>query len=385
MRHHACVLRRAAAFGLAWSIAIVLAVPALGGENENVIESFAVDGSGDLLLIPVTVAGAQHQFILDTGCTVSVFDDSLKGALRSTGEMVPLNGGMPLELFECQDAAVGKSMSKLGKFAACFDLHEIRKYSGHDVRGILGLNFLRRFVVQIDFDAGCVSLLKAADTIPGERIPMAIDRPGCLTVDLTLPSLGPTPFVVDTGNIGFRSGCLSKSTFESLSRAGQIDVLAGKSRDAEFAGISEGRVGMIRQQTLGRFKHRRQIFTEGRFDSLGIGYLSRFRVTLDYPNWQLILEPGKRFARTSPANIAGIDIDVVEQRLIVRDVDRDGLAWNSGIRPRDEIVAVDGVSAHEMPLLDVGASLYICSDGLLLKIAAADSKVHREVRLSRTK
>ena len=121
--------------------------------DDNVIESFEVGVNGDNLLLPVTIGGHVYQFLLDTGCSRTVFDTSLKNELIPTGNFGHRKGAVVqrLELFECRGATVGKTKLPLAERAVCLDLSEIKRFTRDDVRGVLGMDFLRTYIVQIDY------------------------------------------------------------------------------------------------------------------------------------------------------------------------------------------------------------------------------------------
>ena len=52
------------------------------------------------------------------------------------------------------------------------DRRYIRKAAGRDIYGILGMDFLRKHVVRIDFDAGKMTFLKEVGSQPGQPVPV---------------------------------------------------------------------------------------------------------------------------------------------------------------------------------------------------------------------
>ena len=342
-----------------------------GGE-ENVIESFAVRANGDDLLIPVTVAGHEYQFILDTGTSMSIFDTSLKSLLVPTGKKIPVNGKGAVRLYECRNATVGRSKIALGKWTVCSDLEQIRQSCGDNIRGLLGMDFLRQLIVEVDFDAGRVKFLKSGKDAPGRKLPMQfMGEYGRPTIAGRLVGQMEVPLAIDTGMYGLNNGGLSGPTMDSLARAGQIQML-GTEWSATLNGAIEGRVGLVTSISVSDFTHTRQLFHESPFgrDALGLGYLSRYKVTFDFPGGALFLATGKRFDRRFSYKNADVYIGLIDGNAVILDADPGRRMW--GIEAGDQILDINGMDARGMSLysarellseLDDGAKLLLRPEG----------------------
>ena len=68
---------------LALIVAAVSASPLRlwAADDDNIVESLEVISDGSMVTIPVRIADTEHPFILDTGATISVFDESLQGTM----------------------------------------------------------------------------------------------------------------------------------------------------------------------------------------------------------------------------------------------------------------------------------------------------------------
>jgi hypothetical protein len=330
-------------------------------EQENVIDSFKVDRNGDLLLIPVTIAEKQHFFILDTGCNTSVFGRELKASLTPTDKKRVVNDGAATEVFECPDAAVGRSRLEAGQLVVSTDLTDIQTLAGNPISGILGMDFLWGRVMQIDFDAGQLSFLNRSTHVIGERVALHRGTDGLPRVELSLPSVGIEQFIVDTGWVGFNSGFLRKAVFNRLVDDAQLELFDGMSKVTGFGGSRQVREGALNWLSLAGARHERQFFTESdskdNSNGIGLGYLARYKVTFDFENCVMILEKGKRFSRACPVDWAGIDIAVKDGIPVVLDVEKDGPAWKSGVRCGDRLVSVGGDDATKLRLDEIGAML----------------------------
>jgi hypothetical protein len=155
--------------------AAVVALLALGGcvvvsppatevapEPGEVRFEFAGPG-GAALVVPVRVNDAgPFPFVLDTGATVTCLDEALVKELElpdATGT-VAFGGGIRglgrMRLVPIQSISVGHASAR--DLRGCVvDLAPMRQ-AGLDVRGLLGLNFLRAYRLTIDFNTMIVRL-----------------------------------------------------------------------------------------------------------------------------------------------------------------------------------------------------------------------------------
>ncbi len=136
------------------------------------------------ILLPVKIANKEQLFIMDTGAQTSIIDTNLKYALGApvgTAKMATAGGAAEAQLFNPPDAAVGPLNLREGGQVACADPETLRRVSGLDVRGVLGMGFLRRHIVQVDCDAEVVRFLPADERERsdwGDAIELRFDEQG---------------------------------------------------------------------------------------------------------------------------------------------------------------------------------------------------------------
>ena len=330
-------------------------------DDDSVIDSFPVDKSGGTLLIPVTIGEKQLHFILDTGCNMSIFGPALRASLNPTGRESVVNGETSTELFECPAMTIGRLELKAGQLVVSTDLSGFQAYTRHPVSGILGMDFLSGKLIQIDFDAGRVVLFKRGTHVASRRVALHYGEDDLPRVEIDLPGIGTEKFLVDTGCGGFQSGILSTDVFDRLFNDTHLQLLGQTPQIALFFGSRETRKGTLTWLSLAGERHEMQFFTEdiskNSTNGIGLGYLARYRVTLDFEKNEMILEKGKRFSRVYPANWAGIDIATKDGVSVVLEVEKDGPAWTSGIRAGDRIVSIDGTDATAIRLDQIGCLL----------------------------
>ncbi len=132
-------------------IALVLSIVAFGTEGraqqipeELVLERFSVAKGGDALLVPVLINGRKHNFLLDTGASRTVCDNSLQiGKPRGEAEAVTPTGKVMVKLFDLSDATVGRLPFSSPDPVAALNLKPFQEVFDHRIDGMLGLDFLQ--------------------------------------------------------------------------------------------------------------------------------------------------------------------------------------------------------------------------------------------------
>jgi hypothetical protein len=205
---------RAGGFGL---VLVALLAPWLSAgltQNGGVLERFPVAGDGDLLIVPVTIQGKQYPFCVDTGCTQTAFDTSLIPLLGPRIDNIEVQGPaktVQIERYTPPKAYLGKLPLPQQEPALVTDLSAFRGVGGHDIRGLLGMDFLRQYVVRIDFDRGMLTFQKSIGREEGAALQLYFDGLKDIPrVDADLGSGQPERFLVDTGYVSEGAGFVQR-------------------------------------------------------------------------------------------------------------------------------------------------------------------------------
>lgn len=340
-------------------IVALVAVPSWGSAQEppaadRPLAQFDVAPDGDALLLPVTLAGKTYLFALDTGAAVTVYDRSLPlGPARGQGTGNTPNGDVSVVMYDAPKASLGPLAFDPGPFVAGADLGRLREATRHDIRGLVGMDFLGRHVVRIDFDAGKVTLLRTAGSAPGEPVILSHEGQGpCVGVDL--PGGSREAFVIDTGCLRF--GKIKQDLAAALSKAGKAQKV-GDTLNASISGTTSQAKWRIDSLSLSGFCQRDRVLTDSRDNLLGLGCLSRFVVTLDFPDRMMFLKKGRAFDRPSAVDRSGLHLLRVGGRTVVHAVDPGSPAADCGIRADDVIGRVGGEDAGRLRLFQLRQAL----------------------------
>jgi hypothetical protein len=209
------------------------------------------------------------------------------------------------------------------------------------------MNVLRHYVLQIDFDSGALGLSK--------KVPQEIVDHGT-TIPLHFVSDTPhlsadcgaiqRSFMVDTAA---NSSCLEVDVFRELVAKGQLRTGPEYATLTAAGGIASS-VGQVDSLTVGPFTHRHMLVGESNMNILGLSYLSRFRLTLDFPGGVAYMEKGKGYSTPELNGTSGITLRKELEKMFVRSVRPGGPADVAGVLAGDQVIAIQNEVASEIDM-----------------------------------
>ena len=337
----------------------------------EVLAKFELTSGNKLLSLPVQFDGEQL-FVLDTGSSKTIFDISLKDKL---GKRIlwPKKGkashGKPItiEYFQAPHAHLGSLCLKKCNKIGVLDLAPVSSGAGQKVDGIIGMDFLKKYVVQIDFDNRTVSFIKskkegnifsflepAKNSHPEWGQPIAIRYEflsGLPLVKATIDNNISVEFMIDTGFSSFYE-CHLKSDILQKIRPNIQSIVNGSSHTAAGeVSFASKKMAVVDKFSIGPFEYSDSIFLESNSSMLGLVFLSRHLVTFDFPNRKMYLKEGDRFSKTGDFPISlscGFDMIRDENNIIIGTVDSNSVAYTKGIRQKDIVIKINSqdVSLH---------------------------------------
>jgi membrane-associated protease RseP (regulator of RpoE activity) len=243
---------------------------------------------------------------------------------------------------------------------------------GHDFDGIIGSDFIRQYVVEVDYQNRVLRLHdkdKFTYAGAGDSVPIQLNSMGYPLLDGEVtPTSGESikgKFVLDLGSSGSLVLMSPIVTQHNLLGNGLKTIKAIGVGGA--GGQSNGQIGRVRSLQIGKFTiaNPLTLFSEDKAGAMAtsqlvgnIGQLiaGKFKVFLDYNHTRIILEPNSTFAQPMDRVTAGLVLTTEGKdyaTVRVSDVLENSPAAEAGIQKNDIVLSVDGKPAAEIRAMKI--------------------------------
>ncbi len=275
---------------------------------------------------------------------------------------------------------------------AVFPLDAMTQVEGIPVRGLVGYEVFKRFVVTIDYAARKLTLHEPSAYRPDERgiaLPFRFDA-HIPQVEGALDGI-PGAFWLDTGSRGALTifGPFAEK-HDLMKRYGaHYEAVTGwgvggpaRSRLARAGRLTLGDALVIEKPVVDVSVQKKGASTD-RYVAGNIGgaILKRFTVTFDYGRQQVRFVPNASAAGVEPYDRSGLWLNLGGGAFEVMDVVPAGPGAKAGVRVGDRIVAVDGRPAAGMSLPALRERLRTEPPGTRIKLSIDTKGKRRDVTL----
>ena len=330
-------------------------------------------GQGDALYLTLRLNERDELlFVVDTGSAFTVFDQSVVTKLGKPIGATLLEDAFdgkqkPIACFKAPSLYLGKALLRTADWVTAWDLNLFRQVLGRPVMGILGMDCLIHYCIQLDFDAGKLRFLDPdhpGDEAWGKVFPLTLLEDGRCAVSENLMDVEGFRTLIDTGFVG--TGSLQSNLFAQA--INDAKTHSGFARYASFGGAREGREGRFARCIFGGQTYRNLILGEAQTTFLGLDFLARHRVTLNFPKLEMYLKRRTTDLPDDESGMSGLSITRNGEDAVVNWVGRDSAAERAGVKAGDVVLKLNGRPAKELELWEIRNML-----------AAGDGK---EVRLT---
>jgi predicted aspartyl protease len=324
------------------------------------------------IIIPVSINGSKPlNFVLDSGAGATVIVESKNSRLlplKSAGKITISGAGAGFESIAtiAEDVKVNVGpINLLGQSVINIPLTAIPFFDEIDevyFDGIIGYDFLRRFVVEINYDEMVMIVSEADEYQPAlnnqhknwQQLPLEIvgNMPFLeATIGVSTNTSVKVKLLVDTGSTGAFS--LLPDTHDKLLEqekyftrtaqglTGDID-----SRVSTFDFLSLGKLQL--KNITGSYSMTGGTSENGSNGLLGNQALNRFNLIFDYQNNHLFMQPNHRFNMPISPDRSGLRVMPHTLGGIVKDIAAGTTATNSNLEVGDIVTRFNGevLTAH---------------------------------------
>jgi hypothetical protein len=240
---------------------------------------------------------------------------------------------------------------------------------GQDFDGIIGSEFIKQFVLELDYQARVIKLYdkdKFNYAGPGDIIPITLNSAGHPIIEAEVTPMGSAPvtgkFVLDVGSGGALALYSPFVAGHSLLGPNLPTIKAIGVGGA--GGEVTARIGRVSELKIGRFRISKPItlFSEdkvGAFASsalvgnIGQQIVGKFKLLFDYKHQRIIFEPNDSFNESFDRAFSGLSI-VAEGKdyrtFRIADVLENSPGTEAGLQKDDTITAIDGKAVAALSL-----------------------------------
>lgn len=310
----------------------------------------------DHIYLLVTIAGKERLWVLDSGADVTVIDAAFarEAGITVEGSMKGQGAGQLVDVSFADlppFALPGLEFEK--QKAAVIDIAPLlRQWTGFDIAGILGYDFLSRVITKIDYANEKLSFYDVdsfAYTGPGVTLDAPVAGKGFdlpLTVDGKYEGLWSLD--LGAGGLAFmypfaeKNGLLTAKGIDGLGfgAGGSSPQRTCQFKTVEFAGFVKEKplITITMEKGSGAFG---DAFLTG---NLGNSLLRHFVLYLDYKHGKVIVEKGADFDRVFPRDNSGLTAGgMQDDRISVVFASPGTPAEKAGFKVGDIITSFNGI------------------------------------------
>lgn len=161
--------------------------------------------------------------------------------------------------------------------------------------------------------------------------------------------------------------------------------ITGKRTYATLSDHGSSPAGRLSDLMVGPFLHHNLRFSSGDENVLGLGYLRRYRMVIDFPQRKIYLAKGKQFADLDREDLSGLHLLWKRGNVEVASVDEASPAALAGIRPGDAILKIQAKPVSEFGLARIRLLLRSGHDEpITMVVERGGKKIDTSFRLSDT-
>lgn len=288
------------------------------------------------------------QMVINTGASTTVFDQRhrhLLGATTGVSAVAMRDSVSSLERCALGAARIGGFVFPDNASVLVADLSTVDEDLGSEYDGVIGMDFLRDKVLQINFDRKQLRLLSSVPADPGTAAPMRYDDSGIPQVLVRVGERDAEWALVITDM--FQSGVTPTAMLDLIERKQVFSLkMFGLSDRSKQRGV----LCRASSFSIGQCQEKGSELVTSYYNSVGLEFLTHFDVVMDFKDDVLYLRPNARSGRLSKEDAFGAQIVKRNGMYLIRDIKAGSVAACAGMLPGDILLRVDGCEISQLRL-----------------------------------
>jgi len=241
-------------------------------------------------------SGTTLPFVVDTGSPWTFFEKSQEsklGAPLDSGTLWNFGVMQEQHSYAAPKLYLGRTLLLSGSNVATFDYKQLESHEGNPIMGLLGMDVLKHYCIQLDFAAGKMRFLndeRADKKSWGRPFPLSYLGNGCPMVSENLAGVKGSCSEIDTGCDS--AGWLTPKLYLQWTNNEQLPA-TGETRSPNVVLGGETYPEAVLKKTDEKSILRNDAGIE--INGIGLHLLSRDLVTLDFPNQTMYLKRTSTF------------------------------------------------------------------------------------------
>lgn len=307
----------------------------------------------EMLIVPASVNGIERCAIIDTGASAIMMDERLAvNSLRvaHSREIVTrtISGVQRIRLYDNMKYRVPGLPEQTGSVST-FDLEECRTITGQDIQLLIGMSAMKRYVLSLSPTCGELSSGVSDSVDIGKEFAITWNHAGIPQCNTQFGDGSLLLTSMDTGlNVEL---ALEKAELTSLLRRGEARRVGGFKTGQQRAPEHF----VVREFEVFGVLFRNVFAVEAKMNAIGLPILCQLKLTLDFPNSRVFRGASDESGLDSfPPNASGIYVNrTVDRTTQVLSVFPDSPAGSVGVQNGDMLLAIDGITAEQLSIIEL--------------------------------
>jgi hypothetical protein len=273
-----------------------------------------------------------------------------------------------------------------------YPLSAMENVEGQPMNGLIGYEVFKRFVVKIDYENSRLTLMMPSSfsySGNGTVVPFKFNE-HIPQVEGEIDAI-PGKFDIDTGSrtsLTILAPFAEKHDLKAHYGA-KVEAVVGWGVGGPARGlVTRAKILKLGNVTVENPVTELSLQTKGAFidpyvaGNVGAGVLKRFNVIFDYGRQQLIFERNANYSLPDNYDRAGMWLNIKNGAFEVVDVVAGGPAEEAGLKSGDSILAVDGKTPAQMPLLAVRTKFKSDPPGTKVRLLVLSGGIQKELTIT---